>query len=209
MQIRSLGDNTYCSYTDNQLRANNANVALTWGTDGSGNVVVDITDGEGATNTAFRNGGFENEGSFAATWFVYSGTKHTTCEPATTYFNTGGTLSNENKRFTLTKKADLPANAVIAFLGHAFSWRTAQATGAYTLNKYFAYQYGYNCPLLTAPTNVAVDGSNVITFDPVANAETYTAKVYLDGILNIVKLFPAVMCFPLLPIQQPLIKYKW
>ncbi len=178
------GDNTYCSYTDNQLRANNANVALTWGTDGSGNVVVDITDGEGATNTAFRNGGFENEGSFAATWFVYSGTKHTTCEPATTYFNTGGTLSNENKRFTLTKKADLPANAVIAFLGHAFSWRTAQATGAYTLNKYFAYQYGYNCPLLTAPTNVAVDGSNVITFDPVANAETYTAKVYLDGILK-------------------------
>ena len=178
------GDNTYCSYTDNQLRANNANVALTWGTDGSGNVIVDISDGEGATNTAFRNGGFENEGSFAATWFVYSGTNHTTCEPATTYFNNGGTLSNENKRFTLTKKANLPANAVIAFFGHAFSWRTDQATGAYTLNKYFAYQYGYNCPMLTAPTNVAVDGSKVITFDAVANAETYTAKVYLDGILK-------------------------
>ncbi len=177
-------DNTYCSYTDNQLRAGNANVALTWGTDASGNVVVDITDGEGATNTAFRNGGFENEGSFAATWFVYSGTNHTTIEPATTYFNNGGTLSNENKRFTLTKKADLPANAVIAFLGHAFSWRTDQATGAYHEKKYFGYQYGYNCPHLDAPTNVAVDGSKVITFDAVANAETYTAKVYLDGILK-------------------------
>ena len=178
------GDNTYCSYTDNQLRANNANVALTWGTDGSGNVIVDISDGEGATNTAFRNGGFENEGSFAATWFVYSGTNHTTCEPATTYFNNGGTLSNENKRFTLTKKANLPANAVIAFFGHAFSWRTDQATGAYHEKKYFGYQYGYNCPILSAPTNVAVDGSKVITFDAVANAETYTAKVYLDGILK-------------------------
>lgn len=178
------GDNTYCSYTDNQLRANNANVALTWGTDGSGNVIVDITDGEGATNSAFRNGGFENEGSFAATWWVYSGTNHATCEPATTYFNNGGTLSNGNKRFTLTKKADLPANAVIAFFGHAFSWRTDQATGAYHENKYFGYQYGYNCPLLSAPTNVAVNGSKVITFDAVANAETYTAKVYLDGILK-------------------------
>ena len=178
------GDNHYCSYTDSQLRANNANVALTWGTDASGNVVVDIVDGDGATNSAFRNGGFENEGSFANTWWVYSGTNHATCEPVTTYFNNGGTLSNSNTRFTLTKKADLPANAVIAFYGHAFSWRTDQATGAYTLNKSFAYDYGYNCPSLNAPANVAVNASKVITFDAVANAETYTAKVYLQGILK-------------------------
>lgn len=70
------GDNTYCDYTDNQLRASNANVALTWGTDLSGNVVIDISDGEGASNSTFRNGGFENEGSFANTWWVYSGTNH-------------------------------------------------------------------------------------------------------------------------------------
>lgn len=178
------GDNHYCSYTDNQLRASNANVALTWGTDASGNVVVDIADGEGATNSAFRNGGFENEGSFANSWWVYSGTNLATCEPATTYFNNGGTLSNNNTRFTLTKKADLPANAIIAFYGHAFSWRTDQATGAYTTNKYFMYEYGYNCPSLTAPANVAVNASKVITFDAVANAETYTAKVYLHGILK-------------------------
>ena len=178
------GDNHYCSYTDNQLRANNANVSLTWGTDASGNVVIDIADGDGATNSAFRNGGFENNGSFANSWFVYSGTNFATCEAATTYFNNGGTLSDNNTRFTLTKKADLPANAVIAFCGHAFSWRTDQATGAYTEKKYFAYEYGYNCPSLNAPTNVAVNASKVITFDAITNAETYTAKVYFQGILK-------------------------
>lgn len=177
------GDNTYCDYTDNQLRANNANVALTWSTDVSGNVVIDISDGEGATNSAFRNGGFENEGSFANTWWVYSGTNHSVVESADVYFNAGG-LSNGDKRFTLVKKAELPANAVIAFFGHAFSWKNTQAAIAYHEKKYFAYEYGYNCPSLDAPTNVAIDGTNHITFDAVTNAQTYTASVYLNGIVK-------------------------
>lgn len=177
------GTNAYCKYTDNQMRSGNANVALTWSTDASGNVVIDISDGDGATNSAFRNGGFENEGTFANTWKVYSGTNHSIVESGDVYFN-AGVLSNGNKRFTLTKKTDLPANAVVAFFGHAFSWRTDQATGAYELNKWFGYDYGYSCPFLAAPTNVAVDGTKHITFDAVANAETYTAYVYLNEILK-------------------------
>lgn len=173
---------TYCKYTDSQLRSNNANVAVTWSTDASGNVVIDISDGEGASNTAFRNGGFENEGSFAASWLVYSGTNHATCESATEYFNNGGILSNNNKRFTLTKKADLPANAVIAFYGHAFSWTNTQAASAYTENKWFAYSYGEVCPFLDAPTNVSIDANNIITFDAVSGADSYTAYISLSGI---------------------------
>ena len=177
------GTNAYCKYTDNQMRSGNANVALTWSTDASGNVVIDISDGDGASGSAFRNGGFENEGTFANSWKVYSGTKHSVVESADTYFN-AGVLSNGDKRFTLSKKANLPDNAVVAFMGHAFSWRTDQATGAYTLNKWFAYDYGYSCPFLAAPTNVAVDGTKHITFDGVANAQTYTVYVYLDGIVK-------------------------
>jgi hypothetical protein len=177
------GTNAYCKYTDNEMRAGNANVALTWSTDASGNVVIDISDGDGATNSAFRNGGFENEGTFANTWKVYSGTNHSVVEDGDIYFNTG-VLSNGNKRFTLTKKADLPADAVVAFFGHAFSWTNDQAPSAYTLNKWFAYDYGHSCPFLAAPTNVAIDGTKHITFDGVANAQTYTAYVYLDGIVK-------------------------
>lgn len=99
------------------------------------------------------------------------------------YFNAGG-LSNGDKRFTLVKKAELPANAVIAFFGHAFSWKNDQNGGAYTLNKYFAYQYGYNCPSLEIPTDVAVTDAGVITFTGSTLAESYTALVYLDGILK-------------------------
>ena len=178
----------YCSYTDNNLNSGNANVALTWATDASGNVVIDIEDGEGASNSAFRNGGFELGGglSFADSWKVYSGTNHQTVEDATVYFNEGGTLSNNDKRYTLTKKAEavLPANAVIVWMGHAFSWKNDQAGGAYSLGKTFAYSYGESCPSLEIPTNVAVSEEGIITFIGSALAETYTASVYLGGILK-------------------------
>ena len=178
----------YCSYTDNNLKWGNANVALTWATDASGNVVIDIEDGEGASNSAFRNGGFELGGglSFADSWKVYSGTNHQTVEGATVYFNEGGTLSNNDKRYTLTKKAEavLPANAVIVWMGHAFSWKNDQAESAYSIGKTFAYSYGESCPSLETPTNVAVSEEGIITFTGSALAETYTASVYLGGILK-------------------------
>ena len=177
----------YCSYTDNNLKWGNANVTLTWATDASGNVVIDIEDGEGASNSAFRNGGFELGGlSFADSWKVYSGTNHQTVEDATVYFNEGGTLSNNDKRYTLTKKAEavLPANAVIVWMGHAFSWKNDQAGSAYSIGKTFAYSYGKSCPSLETPTNVAVSEERIITFTGSALAETYTASVYLGGILK-------------------------
>ena len=177
----------YCSYTDNNLKWGNANVTLTWATDASGNVVIDIEDGEGASNSAFRNGGFELGGlSFADSWKVYSGTNHQTVEDATVYFNEGGTLSNNDKRYTLTKKAEavLPSNAVIVWQGHAFSWKNDQAGGAYSIGKTFAYSYGESCPSLETPTNVAVSEEGIITFTGSALAETYTASVYLGGILK-------------------------
>ena len=178
----------YCSYTDNNLKWGNANVALTWATDASGNVVIDIEDGEGASNSAFRSGGFELGGglSFADSWKVYSGTNHQTVEDATVYFNEGGTLSNNDKRYTLTKKAEavLPSNAVIVWQGQAFSWKNDQAGVAYSIGKTFAYSYGESCPSLETPTNVAVSEERIITFTGSALAETYTASVYLGGILK-------------------------
>ena len=177
----------YCSYTDNNLKWGNANVALTWATDASGNVVIDIEDGEGASNSAFRSGGFELGGlSFADSWKVYSGTNHQTVEGATVYFNEGGTLSNNDKRYTLTKKAEavLPSNAVIVWQGQAFSWKNDQAGVAYSIGKTFAYSYGESCPSLETPTNVAVSEERIITFTGSALAETYTASVYLGGILK-------------------------
>lgn len=177
---------TYCVYTDNSLKSNDANVALTWATDENGNVVIDITDGPGASNSAFRNGGFENEDSFADSWKVYSGVNYQTIESATEYFNNGGTLSHENTRFTLTKKEDavLPDGALIVFMGHAFSWSNDQSASAYTLDKMFVYSYGASCPPLEAPTNVAVTDAGVVTFDEVLGAISYEVRVYQSATLK-------------------------
>lgn len=179
------GGNSYCGYTDNDMKAKNANVCLTWGTADNGDVVIKITDGLNASNSSFREGGFENEISFDDSWKVYSGTNYGTIEPASTYFETG-TLSNGDKTFTLALKAgkNVPDNAIVAFKGRAFSWKNDQEAVAYHFNKYFAYNYGTNCSYLDVPTDVAVTNAGVITFTSSAFAESYTALVYLDGILK-------------------------
>ncbi len=179
------GIHSYCKYTDNNLRASNANVTLTWDTNDAGDVVITLGDGEGASNTHFRNEGFEYGGgkTMDDSWFVYSGTKHSVVETASTYF-TAEVAVNGGNTYALRKKngVTIPDNAVIAFFGHAFSWKNDQNNNAYAENKWFGYTYGFNCPFLAAPTNVTIDGTNHITFDAVANAQTYTAYVYLNGI---------------------------
>lgn len=183
------GEHTYCKYTDNDLRREGANVTLTWATNNDGDVVVSLADGEGAHNTHFRNEGFEYGGgkTMDDSWFVYSGTNNATVEYASKYFtvyDTDARAGGNTYELRLKDGESVPANAVIAFLGHAFSWRTDEATNAYTENKIFAYTYGAICPFLDAPSNVAIDGTKHITFDAVANAQNYTAHVYLDGILK-------------------------
>ena len=179
------GEHTYCKYSDKDLKKNNTYAALTWETNAAGDVVITLSDGEGASGTHFRNVGFEFDDNYDKSWKVYSGTKHSVCEPASIYFNYEAAVAGENT-YALRKKNDvtLPANAVVAFFGHAFSWRTDQDPNAYTFDKWFGYTYGAACPFLAAPTNVAIDGTNHITFDAVTNAQTYTASVYLDGIVK-------------------------
>ena len=179
------GEHTYCKYSDKDLKKNNTYAALTWETNAAGDVVITLSDGEGASGTHFRNVGFEFDDNYDKSWKVYSGTKHSVCEPASIYFNYEEAFAGGNT-YALRKKDDvtLPADAVVAFFGHAFSWRTDQDPNAYTFDKWFGYTYGAACPFLAAPTNVAIDGTNHITFDAVTNAQTYTASVYLDGIVK-------------------------
>ena len=60
-------------------------------------------------------------------------------------------------------------------------WATAgnnnAATNAWTID----YVYGTSCPSLPAPTHVAVSADSVITFDAVAGAEKYIARMYLNS----------------------------
>lgn len=179
------GEHTYCKYSDKDLKKNNTYAALTWETNAVGDVVITLSDGEGASGTHFRNVGFEFDGNYDKSWKVYSGTKHSVCEPASIYFNYEEAFAGGNT-YALRKKNDvtLPSDAVVAFFGHAFSWRTDQDPNAYTFDKWFGYTYGAACPFLAAPTNVAIDGTNHITFDAVTNAQTYTASVYLNGIVK-------------------------
>ncbi len=166
----------YCNYQDPQTIKGGKNIALTWETDGSGNVIITMQNGIGSSSCSFRNGGFE--GGIGA--FVVSDDNFVTTTPASNYFTAVQVYSGNT--YTLTKIADLPANAKIKHVGsgHALAW-VLNGNDEYCYPD-FIYTYGGTCNQLDAPTNVAIDANNIITFDAVTGADSYMAYVSLGGV---------------------------
>ena len=162
----------WCHATNEQLTKDYGTAYLTWTTAANGDVVITI---DGAT---FRNGGFENNGSWEASWNVITTTTPSSIVSASEYF-TGGTLSSDNLTYTLAKKADvsLPKGAIIQFAGHAFSWKIGDQS-PYFLNPDMKYSYGVSCAALDEPTNVAITAEGTITFTAVEGADKYIARIY-------------------------------
>lgn len=169
----------YCNYQGPETQQDGHYYAITWETDPSGNVVITIGNGTGAGECSFRNGGFEG-GNNGLDNFVVSDDNFATTTPATDYF-TVTRPQDGDLQYVMTKIADLPANAKIKHLSAgAIAWREASTDRWCFPN--FIYTYGGTCNQLDAPTNVAIDGTNHITFDAVSGAETYTAYVSLGGV---------------------------
>ena len=166
----------YCNYQDPQTIKGGKNIALTWETDGSGNVIITMQNGIGASSCSFRNGGFE--GGIGA--FVVSNDDFVTTTPASDYFTAAQVYSGNT--YTLTKIADLPANAKIKHVGsgHALAW-VLNGNNEYCFPD-FIYTYGGTCNQLDAPANVAIDANNILTFDAVSGADSYMAYVSLGGV---------------------------
>ena len=142
-------------------------------------MVITIGDGTGAGACSFRNGGFEG-GNNGLDNFVISDDNFVTTTPATDYF-TVTRPTDGDLEYVMTKIADLPANAKIKHLSAgAIAWREAGADR--WCFPEFIYTYGGTCNQLDAPTNVVVDANNIITFDVVTGADSYTAYVSLSGV---------------------------
>ena len=169
----------YCNYQGPETQQDGHYYAITWETDPSGNVVITIGNGTGAGACSFRNGGFEGGNNGLAN-FVVSDDDFATTTPATDYF-TVTSPTDGDLEYVMTKIADLPAGAKIKHLSAgAIAWREA-GTDRWCWPE-FTYTYGGTCNQLDAPTNVAIDGTNHITFDAVAGADSYTALVSLGGV---------------------------
>lgn len=162
----------YNNYTDATMTKNGASVAFTWETATSGDIVVTMSNGAGATSCSFRSGGFEG----GIETFVVSTDNFATTLPASDYFTYTPVSSGNEARFV--KKADLPKGAKIKFVGEgggkALCWKVND-TDQYEWVK-FIYTYGSVSNKLAAPTNVAVTDAGIITFDAVA--DSYEVYVY-------------------------------
>jgi len=169
----------YCNYQGPETQQDNHYYAITWETDPSGNVVITIGNGTGAGACSFRNGGFEG-GNNGLNNFVVSADNFATTTPAADYF-TVTRPSDGDLQYVLTKIADLPAGAKIKHLSAgAIAWKEG-STNRWCFPE-FIYTYGGTCNQLDAPTNVAINANNILTFDAVAGADSYMAYVYLGGV---------------------------
>ncbi|MBQ4395372.1 MAG: fibronectin type III domain-containing protein [Paludibacteraceae bacterium] len=169
----------YCNYQGPETQQDNHYYAITWETDPSGNVVITIGNGTGAGACSFRNGGFEG-GNNGLNNFVVSDDNFATTTPATDYF-TVTRPSDGDLQYVMTKIADLPANAKIKHLSAgAIAWKEG-GVDRWCFPE-FIYTYGGTCNQLDAPTNVAIDANNILTFDAVAGADSYMAYVSLGGV---------------------------
>ena len=149
-------ESEYCAYEDPQTIKNGKNIALTWETDESGNVVIKMSNGTGATSCSFRNGGFE--GGIDA--FVVSDDDFATTTPASNYFTAVQVYSGNT--YTLTKKAELPANAKIKHVGsgHALAW-VLNGNDEYCFPD-FIYTYGAICTAEPELTSIVLEASSTI-----------------------------------------------
>lgn len=169
----------YCNYQGQETQQDNHYYSITWETDANGNVVITIGDGTGAGACSFRNGGFEG-GNNGLDNFVVSDDNFATTVPASNYF-TVTRPADGDLQYVLTKTTDLPANAKIKHLSDgAIAWRE-DGTDRWCFPE-FIYTYGGTCNQVDSPTNVAVDANNIITFNAVNGADSYTAYVSLNGV---------------------------
>lgn len=146
----------YCAYEDPQTIKNGKNIALTWETNTNGDVVITMSNGTGATSCSFRNGGFE--GGIGA--FIVSTDDFATSEAASNYFTATQVYSGNT--YTLTKTADLPANAKIKHVGsgHALAW-VLDGNNEYCYPD-FIYTYGGVCTATPVLTSIALSASGPI-----------------------------------------------
>jgi hypothetical protein len=146
----------YCNYQDPQTIKGGKNIALTWETDGSGNVIITMQNGIGSSSCSFRNGGFE--GGIGA--FVVSDDNFVTTTPASNYFTAVQVYSGNT--YTLTKIADLPANAKIKHVGsgHALAW-VLNGNDEYCYPD-FIYTYGGICNEEPELTSIEMSSSTAI-----------------------------------------------
>ena len=158
----------YCGYQDPKTDKNGKNIALTWETDANGNVVITMGNGTGTTSCSFRNGGFE--GGIGA--FIVSTDDFATSEAASNYFTATQVYSGNT--YTLTKKADLPANAKIKHVGsgHALAW-VLDGNNEYCFPD-FIYTYGGVCAEEKVLTEISLTSS--ATFAKVGENVTLTAQ---------------------------------
>ena len=158
----------YCGYEGAELQQDGHYVKMTIETQPNGNVTFLLASGTNSGACTYRNGGFE--GGIGA--FIVSTDDFASSEPASTYFTATQVYSGNT--YTLTKTADLPANAKIKHVGsvHALAWRDG-STDRYCFPD-IVYTYGSVCAETPELTSIVLSASS--TFAQVGEEVTLTAS---------------------------------
>lgn len=179
-----------------QLGSGNSIAYTRWETDATtGDVLITIYNpGEAADEakpTRWRDRGMADDITTSSGWALFI---DNTEVDISEYFEKEYTKSTNQATAPAVYKLKLkagktvPTGSIIDFhKTHTASknicWWTPTANNAYS--KYsFEYEYGSTCESdITAPENIALSNTNVLTFDAVSGAESYNLYIYYLGTL--------------------------
>ncbi|MDR0799439.1 MAG: T9SS type A sorting domain-containing protein [Dysgonamonadaceae bacterium] len=152
------------------------NAMFTWETLANGNIEITINPYPGNNYALFRG----------ANGFVTNGFKVNGDGNGNGVYFTK-TLSADKTKVTLTPAQLIPEGSIISY-SEMVEYKTTDNNPAgngndlYPQIQFPSYSYGTNCTgvyvqKLSTPTNISIDATNVLTFNEVANANTYIVIV--------------------------------
>jgi len=167
---------------DEEIISSSSSPKLRFETNAMGDVIITMLDGTNATNAHFRG---LNPFYGGVNKFYLQNSTNGSQQEARLYFTVEHVHESNSYIFRRNTTAYPYDNPRLVFLDHYIQWSCDEQAEAVSTNKYtIRYPIGQCYGGLTTPTNVSVTSpAGSVTFDAVANATSYKARVYLDRVL--------------------------
>ena len=167
---------------DEEITSSSSSPKLRFETNAMGDVIITMLDGTNATNAHFRG---LNPFYCGVNKFYLQNSTNSSQYEARLYFTVEHVHESNAYIFRRNTTPYPYDNPRLVFLDHYIQWSCDEQAEAVSTNKYtIRYPIGQCYGGLATPTNVSVSSpAGSVTFDAVANATSYKARVYLDRVL--------------------------
>lgn len=177
-----LAATDFTNFCGGGLVSGSSKPTMTWETNFVGDIIITLSDGEGATNTVFRSGGMAD--GVKDFYIADAANNSASSTEAKNYFYqemSGNTFVLRRKSRSAADEAALAGKYIKFYEKHVQWWCTENTNAAYQVNCFFAYDKSVTCGAsLDRPTISSIASDGTVSFVAIDGATSYVARVYHD-----------------------------